>query len=155
MKTSYLELSFHLISDFLAESLKANKNWKKNFFYNTFSHKKPHLFYEHQLTQHYKKYIPANMFLVGVRKAIYTAPFLDTKELHSRSFGKANICIFLYVFVKKVLFRRHRKLLSGGGLNNFLKAARCLDVVKCFKKFYFNWNFWKFNCFSAFWYFHQ
>ena len=25
---------------------------------------------------------PANMFLFGVRKSIYTAPFLDAQELH-------------------------------------------------------------------------
>ena len=40
-----------LISDFLAESLKANKNWQKDHsFYNAVSVKKPHLFYTLQLT---------------------------------------------------------------------------------------------------------
>ena len=39
------------ISDFLAESLKANKTSKKDHsFYNTVSLKKPHSFYEPQLT---------------------------------------------------------------------------------------------------------
>ena len=39
------------ISDFLAESLKANKTSKKDHpFYNTVSLKKPHLFYEPQFT---------------------------------------------------------------------------------------------------------
>ena len=42
-----------LISDFLVESLKANKTSKKTSF------KKPHSFYEPQLTQDYKKYAPA------------------------------------------------------------------------------------------------
>ena len=46
--------------DFLTESLKANKNSKLDrSFYNTVSLKKPHVFYETQLTQHYKKYTPA------------------------------------------------------------------------------------------------
>ena len=39
------------ISDFLAESLKANKTSKKDHsFYNTVSLKKPHSFYEPQFT---------------------------------------------------------------------------------------------------------
>ena len=39
------------ISDFLAESLKANKTSKKDHsFYNTISLKKPHSFYEPQFT---------------------------------------------------------------------------------------------------------
>ena len=39
---------------------------------------------------------------------------------------------------------------AGLRLNNFLKAAHCLGLVKCFKIFQFNSNFWKFNYFSAF-----
>ena len=46
-----------LILDFLKDSLKANKNIKKvHAFYNTVALKKPHSFYELQLTQHYKKH---------------------------------------------------------------------------------------------------
>ena len=80
-----------LTSDFLAESLKANKNEQKNhLFYNTVSLKKPHSFYQPQLTQHYKNIFPhiftvKNMFLVGARKKICTAPFLDAQELRSWS----------------------------------------------------------------------
>ena len=53
------------------------------------------------VTQNCKNYTPttqpkihslykfsSNMFLVGVRKNICTAPFLDAQELHSRSTGK-------------------------------------------------------------------
>ena len=58
---------------------------------------------------------PANMFLFGVRKNIWAAPFLDTKELHSWSTLKANVCIFLYISVRKVLFQRRSKILSDGG----------------------------------------
>ena len=35
-------------------------------------------------------------------------------------------------------FRKSIKLLSGGRLNNFLKAARCLGLVKCLKVFHFS-----------------
>ena len=47
----------------------------------------------------------ANMFLCGVRKNICTASFLDTQELHSWSTLKANVCIFLYISLKKLCFR--------------------------------------------------
>ena len=46
-----------LISDFLVESLKANK--RDRSVYNPVSLKKPHSFYEPQLIQHYKNYISA------------------------------------------------------------------------------------------------
>ena len=54
---------------------------------------------------------------------------------------KANVRIFMYIPVRKVLFQRRGKLLSRGGLNNFLKTARCFGLEKCFKIFHFNWNF--------------
>ena len=38
-----------------------------------------------------------------------------------------------------------------GGVNNFLQADWCLELVKCFKIFHFRWNFWKFNYFFSFW----
>ena len=36
-----------------------------------------------------------NMYLIGVRKNIYTAPFLDAQGLHSQRVWKANVCVFL------------------------------------------------------------
>ena len=46
-----------LILDFLAEVSKSAKTRRKvHSFYNTISLKKPHLLYEPQLTQHFKKY---------------------------------------------------------------------------------------------------
>ena len=44
---------------------------------------------------HFTKF-PANMFLVVVKKKTCTAPFLEAKELHSRTTGKA----FLYMSVR-------------------------------------------------------
>ena len=67
---------------------------------------------------------------------------LSAQELHSWKTWKENAG--MYISVRKFLFQRRRKLLSGGELNNFLKAACCLSLVKCFKFFHFNWNFCKF-----------
>ena len=92
----------------------------------------------------------ANMFLFGVRKvfALYHFWTLNNCILNF----KANICIFMYISVRNYLFQRRSKILSGkewvgGRLNNFLRAARCLGLVKFFPIFYFNWNFCKFNLF--------
>ena len=53
-------LEFLLISDFLAESFKANKNYQKDHsFYNVISLIKPHLFFKPQFNQHCKKYTAA------------------------------------------------------------------------------------------------
>ena len=49
------------------------------------------------------------------KKKNYNALFLDTQELDSWSALKANICIFLYISVRKVLFQRRSKILYGGG----------------------------------------
>ena len=84
------------VSYFQVESLKAYKNYQKDHsFYNTVSLKKPHSFYNPQLTKHCQKYssptqlktlnFPASMFLVGVRKHICSALFLDVQKLNSRS----------------------------------------------------------------------
>ena len=43
---------------------------------------------------------------------------------------------------------------TGERLNNFLKAACCLGLMKCFTIFHFNWLFLKIKHFSAFWYFY-
>ena len=43
--------------------------------------------------------IPANIFLVGVRKNICTAPYLDVQEPYSWSTGKANVSIFLCISI--------------------------------------------------------
>ena len=55
------------------------------------------------------------------------------------------------------MFQRRRKLLSawggvgrkGGGLNNFLQAARCLGLVNCFKNIILI-EIFEFNYFLAF-----
>ena len=155
---------------------------KDHLFYNTVLLKKPHSFYESQLFWNWKKTcsqntakklsqftnFPANMFLFGVRKIICTTPFPDDQELLSWSTLKANVCIFLFIpiaFCFKDVARFYlvvwRGGWGGGGggcwrkLNNFLKAARCLGLLKCFTIAHFNWNFSKFNYFLVFRYFQQ
>ena len=165
---------FSFILDFLAESLEAIKNQQKRSLILQYSFAQKTSLILRTSTHLTLKIIcscntaknlsdftnfPADMFLCSVRKDICTAPFLDAQELHSWSTLKANVCIFLYISLKKILFPRCSNVLSGGGwvggrLNKFLKAVRCLDLAKCFTIFHFNWNFWKFNYFLAFRYFY-
>ena len=136
------------ISDFLAESLKAHKNWQKrsltlqyNFTQKTslILRTSTHLTLKVICSRNTAKKLsgftnfPANMFLFGVRKNICTAWFLDAQEPHSWSTLKANVFIFLHISVRRFLFQRHVKILSGEGwvverLIYFLKAARCLGL---------------------------
>ena len=46
---------------------------------------------------------------------MFTAPFLDAQELHSWSTLKVNACIVLYISLRKFLFQRRSKVLSGKG----------------------------------------
>ena len=58
-----------------------------------------------------------------------------------------------YIFRKKMFVPETQKLLpdeKGGGANNFLEATRCFGLVKYFKTFHFNRNFWKFKYIPAF-----
>ena len=55
------------------------------------------------------------MFLFGVRKNICTASSLDAQELQSWSTLKPNVCMFLYISLRKFLFQKRSKVLSGGG----------------------------------------
>ena len=73
-------------------------------------------------------------------------------------------CLYISVYLPKKILRFKRISLKifylevwgvGERLNNFLKAARCLSLLKCFTICHFNWNFWKFNYFSVLRCFHQ
>ena len=121
---------FFLISDFLTESLKANKNyWKRSLTLQYSFAQKASLILRISIHLTLRKIcsrnttktlsdftnIPENMFLFGVRNNICTAPFLDAQEPHSWSTLKANVCTFLYISVRKCLFQRRSEILSGGG----------------------------------------
>ena len=42
------------------------------------------------------------MFMVGVRKNICTTLFLEAEELHFQSTGKANVCIFIIISLRRL-----------------------------------------------------
>ena len=54
------------------------------------------------------------MFLFCVRKNICNAPFPDAQKLRSWSTLKVNVCIFLYMYLQKILFQGRSKVLSSG-----------------------------------------
>ena len=102
---------------------------------------------------------PANEFLcVSGKKNLHLTISLHPRAAFFKHFESK--CLYISVYLlKKMFFQRRSKILAGGmrggwRLSNLLKAACFLDLVKCFKIFHFNWNFWKFNNFSAFRYFH-
>ena len=97
---------------------------------------------------------PAKMFLFGARKNICTTLLPYAQELLSWSTLKAIVCIFLQISLRKCLLQRLSNILSCGmrgeeRLNNLLKVARCLGLVKYFAIFQIIWNFSKFNYFSV------
>ena len=125
---------------------------EKFFFFNfRFSSKK---FQCQQKLAKNITHFPANMFLFGVRKNICTAPFLDAQELHSWSNSHLAPWLLWVPGVQKKVIVLSDGGWVGGRLNNVFKAARCFGLVKCFRILHINWNFWRFNYFSAFWYFH-
>ena len=95
------------------------------------------------LPQHSQKPLSLYKFsskhLVDVRKKyIGATQFLGAQELHSKSTLKVHVCIFLYIALRKFLFQRRSKLLSGFIfylMNNFVNAARCLGFRKIFYSF--------------------
>ena len=88
------------------------------------------------------------IFLVGVgQKSIPRRP----RNAFSK-YLKRHFCMCLCISVRKIFFQWPGKFLSGGRLNNFLKAACCLGLAKSFKFFHFIDDFVDFISFQ---YFHQ
>ena len=122
-----------LISDFLAESLKANKNWQKRSLILQYRIK--NILSQHSQNLTHLTNFPWNIFLVGVKKNI---------PLHS-AFSRHRESKYLYipVYLRKKMFvpeTWEALIWWGVGLgwrvvNNFLKAARYLGLVKCFNFF--------------------
>ena len=134
-----------LISYFLLESLKANKNQQKHHsFYNTFLLKKSHSFYKSQLTQRYKKYTR----ILPQHSQKHLSGCCQKKHLHctiSRrprtAFSKHLESKYLYFFkplLGNICSQRCRELLSGMELNDFFRQFAKWDFVKYFKVFHFN-----------------
>ena len=90
--------------------------------------KKPHSFYQFS-SKHVSGWCQKKHLHYTISKSQRTA---FSKHLESKS-------LYIRVYLrKKIFFQWRRMLLSGGGLNNFLKADHCL---KCFKILHFNLNF--------------
>ena len=120
------EAFFFLIWDFPGESLKANKNSKKitHFIIQFRSKNLTHFtnlnsldIENNMLPQHSQKPFWLYKFSskhvsVWCQKNICTAPFPDTQKLYSWSTLKANVCIFLYISLRKFLFQRHSVLIQ-------------------------------------------
>ena len=104
-----VDISFFLISDFLAEYLKA---FLRNSTQLTLK-----IICSRNIAKNVSDFTNflANIFLFSVRKNICTAPFLDAQELHSWSTLRTNVFVFLYISLTKFLFLRRSKVLSGGG----------------------------------------
>ena len=110
---------FFSISDFLAESLKANKNYrqrslilqysfaqKTSLILWTSTHLKLKIIFSRNTTKNLSDFttnLSANMLLFGDRKKHLHCAIFDTQKLHSWSTLKANFCIFLYIFVYLII----------------------------------------------------
>ena len=137
-----------LISDFLAESLKASKTYRKRLLILQYSFAQKTsliLWTSSHLTlkiicpcntakslSEFTKNFPANKFLFGVRKNIALHHFLTPKTAFLKHLESK--CPFISVCLRK---KRRGKILSDGAwvgrkLNNFIKVSRFLGLVKCF-----------------------
>ena len=59
-------------------------------------------------------------------------------------------CLYIPVFLLKRLLSETLEAFIWWKLNIIFKAAHCLYLVRCFKFFHFNWNFWKSSYISVF-----
>ena len=98
----------HYWSYLSVSDLLVTRSQQGHSFYNTAWPKKPHSFFEPQLTQHYKKYtsstqpksvltlqiIHQKRFWLVSEKNICTTPFLDAQKQYSWSTWKANVYLF-------------------------------------------------------------
>ena len=138
--------------------------------------KRPHPFYEPQLTCQWKYYTFATQPKTFLTLQIFQTTFFclvsekTFAQHHSwrprTTFLKhfETKCLYTSVYLRKKTFVLSSnfcsKILSGWevgwgeSLNYFLNATRCMTLVECFTIFHFHWNFSKPNHFSAFWYFH-
>ena len=113
-------IRFFFIPEFIAENLKPNKNQRKRspILQYIFAQKTSLILRISTLlklkiicSQNTAKKLsqftnfPADIFLFGVRKNLCTASFPDAYELLSSTTLKANVCIFLYISLRKFCFK--------------------------------------------------
>ena len=75
----------------------------------------------------------------------------------TRSTGHHQRCFLVFRFSsrksqcqQKLTKKINHLTIQFVNFGDWIISARCLDLAKCFTIFYFNWNFLKFNYFSAF-----
>ena len=143
MIKSHISEVYPLISDFLVESLKDNKNQKNISIILQFSFsQKTSLILRastHSILQKiYSRNTAKNVSDWCEKKHLHCNIFRRPKTVFSEQFESK----YLYIPVNlcsKILFQRRRKLLSGFYLgDNSLLVDRCLGLVQCFKNFQFN-----------------
>ena len=121
---------FPLISNFLTEILKANKNhWKRSLILQYSFAQKLYSFYESHFTWHWKQYAPATQ--------LKPFPYLQI-------FQKTYFCL-----VSEITFAQHHFFMPKNHILEVLKASSCSGLAKCFTIFHFNWKSWKSNYFCS------
>ena len=145
---------FFLISDFLAESLKANKNQRKIslILQYSFSQKTSFIWWTSTSSSMAMKIICSHNIaettfqqtcfcLVSGKKIAEIVKYhILTRKNCDNSWNtlKANVCIFLYISVRKNFFQRSTKIcwgsvcVGGGGGGEYWVADDCLGLVKCY-----------------------
>ena len=124
---------YFLISNFLAESLKANKNWQKRWFFLQYCVNQKTSLILRTSTQKYTPTIQPKIHSLYKFSSKHVSGWCQKKILHC-TISRHPRNAFSELFVRKFLFHRRRKLVSDGGMNDFLKTARCLGFVRfCFK----------------------
>ena len=113
-------IRFFFILEFTAENLKPNKNQRKRspIMQYIFAQKtslilqistllRLKIIFSQNTAKKLSQFtnFPAAMFLINVRKNICAASFPDAQELLSWNTLKENVCIFLYISLKKVYFK--------------------------------------------------
>ena len=117
-RSSGHDQSFFLFQIFEQKVSKPTKiSEKDHSFYNKVLLKNTYSFYEPQLTWHWKRYVPATQPKTSLTLQIFQQTcfsFVPEKHFHCTISWKANVCIFVYISVRKCLFQRRSKILSGG-----------------------------------------
>ena len=122
------------------------------------------MLYKPQLTQHYKKYTRttqpkmhslykfSSQHVAGwCQKKNFIAPFLDSQKLHYRSTGEANVYIFLFISVRKLLFQSRKKILSvRGGYRISLRWLAVWSSWNVLNFFILIWTFRNLTIFQHF-----
>ena len=140
----------------MVESLKANKNQLKRSHISQYSFAQKNLTHFTNVNSLNIKYTPATQpkTLPSLQIFQQTCLWLVSETVFPKHFESK--CVYIPVNLRnKIFVQRRRKVLSGGGMNNFLNPTRCFSLVKRFKMLHLTKNFLKFNYFPALRYFNQ